>query len=298
MTNMLGKLRHSTGSALVDYILPTAVVGVVVGFGLFTIFKDDLLSNFISASTNAQVQDGVLAMTSLGDSGGTSGLVSDGGTEDETSGVPADLGEITDPATSCSGGMCTMSFKGVSLTGIPEDFAEFIETSGPASGTHSIASILKQVADIYASDATGDNDALGIALHKLASDCSIDIPWINGGPNNGIAHIQQSIETDLSDGSYDDTFLLSMLKEGSSSKLDNTKAYYNEAITEIQSLTPSPETEKVEALVNLLYGQVQNINSTFVNDIDSNTYNLDQIKAHIASSSTDIRAQLINILGE
>lgn len=296
---MAGKARYLFGSALVDYILPTAVVGVLLGMTLFSIYKDDVMSTFIAASNNSQVEEGVMAMNPSVET--VSSLASEG--NENPSETPEDppptLGDPEEDLTSCTDGMCTMTFKGVGLTGIPEDFSEFIETSGPASGTDTIAAILNEVAQIYEDDGVTENDPLALALQKLASDCAKDIPWpTNGGPNDGMASIQQDLETDLLDGSLDNGYILEMLREGSASKYDNTIEYYNEAIAELQSMSPSPEVDKVESLLNLLYGEVQNVNNTFVNEIDANNYDMNSIKAHIASNSTDIRAQLINILGE
>lgn len=300
----------STGSALVDYVLPTTVVGLVVGMTIFSVYKEDLLTNFIAASTNSQVEDGVLAMNASTES--VEALASEGGKNlSETPEAP-DPAEALPPETeetfenNCVDGICTMSFNGVSLTGIPEDFSEFIETSGPASGTQAIAEILNQVADTLATDESTENDTLALLLDNIAGYSGKNIAFQSLETNcynessYGMSENQTFIEfAMMGEGNaitYQDE--LKDLKEGGDSNYSRFKRYYEQAIVELQSMPSSPQNEKIESMLNLLVNEIDTINNTFVDVIENKDFTLQEMKTHVASNSTDIRSQLIAILDE
>lgn len=67
-------MRTSRGSAIVDYILPTAIIGLILGLGLFKMYESNMLAKFWAASSNAglNIQDGMAIINPLG--GGSSGI--------------------------------------------------------------------------------------------------------------------------------------------------------------------------------------------------------------------------------
>ncbi|MEW5821544.1 MAG: hypothetical protein AB1782_15230 [Cyanobacteriota bacterium] len=52
---MFKDFRKKVGSGLVDYILPTALVGLVLGLALYKIYDDKSLNKFIEGSMDANV---------------------------------------------------------------------------------------------------------------------------------------------------------------------------------------------------------------------------------------------------
>jgi hypothetical protein len=49
------KRRINTGAELVEYIIPIAVFGIVLGLGLYNFIESGTLQKFIEGSTNGQV---------------------------------------------------------------------------------------------------------------------------------------------------------------------------------------------------------------------------------------------------
>ncbi|MEA2022288.1 MAG: hypothetical protein U9N08_07425, partial [Candidatus Caldatribacteriota bacterium] len=129
--------KRQKGSALIDYMLPTALIGIVVGLGLYYMFSENLFTKFITASANMKV-DLAKGQAVIGHF-----------KEDSSSLVYYDT-----PTQSCTEGTCIIDFGPFPLTGLPENFSEFIETSGSAGATDKLFAIAEQIAD-YLKD-TGD----------------------------------------------------------------------------------------------------------------------------------------------
>lgn len=54
-------------------------------------------------------------------------------------------GTRTNPVRACTNGMCQVDYGTFILNGIPDNFSEFVETSGPAAGTDTILSTLDSI---------------------------------------------------------------------------------------------------------------------------------------------------------
>jgi hypothetical protein len=128
------------GSALVDYLIPTALVAVVFGLGLYTLVSNGSLLKFFAASIkmtvndqkkSAYVGDKITALTYTGYTGVSGG---------DLGGTP------TNPVKSCKDGNCIIDFGEFALSGIPEDFPVYVETAGTAGGTDKLLSLLDQLA--------------------------------------------------------------------------------------------------------------------------------------------------------
>lgn len=161
-------LGSNTGSALVDYIIPTAVVGLVVGLALFTLQNDNLLTNFIAASSGSDVatDDGTLSVgkdDNTTDSQWVTNEVIDASIASGTSPELEGSEEI-----SCAGGVCTIKVGDYTLTSIPEDMAEYIKSTGPSGGEDVIASTLNQVIAQMEADADPSEGPLIAAIKSLA----------------------------------------------------------------------------------------------------------------------------------
>ena len=156
----------SRGSALVDYILPTALIGVVVGLSLWALTESNLLLNFLANSVNGQSQNGVLVIdhnystTSIPINTSIPEVNTNASTP-----VTTPVSTIIPPGTydKATG---TINLGNFTLTGLPENFSEFTETAGAAGGTDKLASLIKQIADQV--EQTGDV-AQAEEIRKLAT---------------------------------------------------------------------------------------------------------------------------------
>lgn len=64
--SMQNEKRSKIGSALLDYIIPTAIVGLALGLALYYIWDSGNLQKFIEASMNANVDtDGTMNINSF-----------------------------------------------------------------------------------------------------------------------------------------------------------------------------------------------------------------------------------------
>lgn len=164
-------MRIFKGSALVEYVLPTALIGIVVGLGLFYMHSNGTMGSFFASNSNSKLDPTSQKLT-LDENKQT--------TEILLNPSQGSLGGTPDvPVKQCSNGVCNIDFGTYLLSGIPEDFNEFIRTSGVSGGTDKIQQLMQQIAKQL--EGTED-DALADDIMKLA----------NMGHN--IALIQQSIE--------------------------------------------------------------------------------------------------------
>ncbi|MGD9581888.1 MAG: hypothetical protein AB7V50_10985, partial [Vampirovibrionia bacterium] len=136
--------RNNSGSALVDYIVPTAVVGLVVGMSLYALVSEDKILNFSAASARMDIKKGE-QMAIVGRKESTNSMWdkitagSFGGTEDT-------------PVSNCQSGSCIIDYGNFILNGIPENLEEFVEVNGTSAGTDSIASAMEEIADQLVKD--------------------------------------------------------------------------------------------------------------------------------------------------
>ena len=126
-------MRLNKGS-MVDYILPTAIVGLVLGLGLFYLVQNKSILNFTSASNNMEVNEAK-----------SQGIVNAMGAKQYKAG---DLGgNSSKPVLQCSFGSCIIDYGDFILTGIPQDFAEYLESAGTSGSTDKLISLIEQIAD-------------------------------------------------------------------------------------------------------------------------------------------------------
>ena len=134
-------MLRSKGSSLIDYILPTAIVGIILGLSLYTLYSSGSLGGFMSASMDMKVDmnNGVAVI-------GEHSLLSKslGGTE-------------AAPVKQCSFGVCIIDGGKLILTNIP-DSSSFIETAGSAGGTKKMADLISQIAGQIIDDPTTPED--------------------------------------------------------------------------------------------------------------------------------------------
>lgn len=131
------KLNQYNGSALIEYMLPTALIGLVIGVGLFTFMDNNQLLNFLAASANMQLNltDGkaVIENQLASTSQSAADYV-----------PPTSATSITKNCTTIS---CSIDFGSFKLENIPANINDLVETTGVAGGTESLNNLLFQIAD-------------------------------------------------------------------------------------------------------------------------------------------------------
>ncbi|MGD9580424.1 MAG: hypothetical protein AB7V50_03565 [Vampirovibrionia bacterium] len=152
-------MRKQKGSALVDYMIPTAVIGLVVGLSMYTMVDKNTLINFAAKSLNLTVN----TSTGVAKSGKTT-LLTQGGSLG---------GTMDNPVKICENYECSIDYGEFILTGIPDDFATFVQSSGTSGSTEKLISLIDQIADQLESkgDTQGANDFRELAaLGHFISD--------------------------------------------------------------------------------------------------------------------------------
>lgn len=131
----------SLGSNIVEYVVPLALIGVTVGIGMFYLYSSGNIKTFILSSSGSNL-DATSQKVTLNQSLS--------GPEKELpmiSVAGGSLGGTSDaPIQQCIDGKCQIDFGTFALSGVPENFNEFVETSGVTGGTEKIAELLYQIA--------------------------------------------------------------------------------------------------------------------------------------------------------
>lgn len=141
-------MKKNRGSALVDYVIPTAVIGIILGLSLYYMMSNGTLLNYLAASANMKV-----------DMNTGQGVIGPNLSNSST-----DTG--TDGIFTCASGKCDIDFGDFILTGIPENFGELVKTTGTSGGTDELMSLIEQIADQLADKGDADGAA---EYRKLAN---------------------------------------------------------------------------------------------------------------------------------
>lgn len=161
-------MKKIKGSALVDYIVPTLIIGAVAGFGIYTIHSSGVLKKYLSASLNVAVSDKGNAI--IGDTTVANNLITtitpDG--IDLKTAKAGDLGGTTEqPVKSCVSNYCAIDFGDVILTGVPENFGALVSTNGSSIGTSTISELMIQLANQIDDPKTPEDE--GSDIRNLAN---------------------------------------------------------------------------------------------------------------------------------
>lgn len=160
-------MRKYKGSALLDYVLPLALVGIVVGLGIYYGSSNGLLGNFIASSTG-QKSDTSSGKIVVGEKPADPSTLLSNVSNAGSKGTP------DAPTVNCSNGSCIINYGSFVLEGIPADFNEFVQTNGTSGATDKLSSILEQIAlqlnnDGYDSDIVNTIMKLANNGHTMAS---------------------------------------------------------------------------------------------------------------------------------
>jgi hypothetical protein len=155
--------KEFKGSALVDYVVPAALIGVVVGMSIYFLISSGSLTNYFSATGNMKLTNDGKAI--LNENEAEAPIIF------ETKPAPisstdADTPTPTNPVKTCQHGICDLDFGEYVLRGIPENFQEYTENSGNSGGTEVLASLIEQIADQMEAEGKIDEASL---YRKLAN---------------------------------------------------------------------------------------------------------------------------------
>lgn len=133
-------MRFLKGSAMMDYIIPTAIVGLVAGLAMYNMVLSGSLQKFFASSVDMKIdqssQKGVVAIDKTPFVYKQDGVGPLGGTPDV-------------PVKACKDGNCSIDFGSYILSGVPESIPSVEETSGGfgEDRTRIYASVLENLAD-------------------------------------------------------------------------------------------------------------------------------------------------------
>lgn len=133
-------MKKNAGSALIDYVIPTALIGLVCGVSLYYMVSDGKLLGFIGASANMDIN--------MADQMAVIGNKKPDGTSILNNLAGGSLGGTPDnPVEKCTDGTCMIDYGEFILNGVPENFSEVVQSTGTSGGTDSLVSLVKQIAD-------------------------------------------------------------------------------------------------------------------------------------------------------
>lgn len=136
-------MRFSKGANLIEYIIPLALIGIVVGLGMFYLFSSGSMGNFFKASMGAnQNGDKITVDKNIENEP----LVSEKTTNISSQSHFNSDGSENDPVAHCDGSECTIDYGDFTLSGIPANFNEYVESSATSGGTDKISDLLMQIA--------------------------------------------------------------------------------------------------------------------------------------------------------
>lgn len=132
------------GASIAQYAIILTLIGMVVFAGFATIGQN-IVSNFsnyndLMKKNNEQINNNIVNSKVNPSSGGVGPL---GGT-------------ASNPVNQCSAGVCKIDYGEFLLEGIPEDFDDFVASSGTSSGTNTLASAFAGLAAELRADGKSD----------------------------------------------------------------------------------------------------------------------------------------------
>jgi hypothetical protein len=322
-------MRVNRGSNLVEYVIPAALIGLIVGLGLYMAIENGYLMKFFVSTTGGKLENNKLAFgitenVSAGAHTPDSGDVDVINVGDSVDTGPVDMsdalnlpsenpGELpanddiaTAPTDSqsgdtsiipdtpqetqsaqdavCNNGVCTVQVGNILLDGIPENFSDFVQTSGSAIGTDTIAGLLRQIAEQVADDGEPQSANIANWINMIAENSEL-------ATSGSIGSIERIIEQDVEYKAYQ---MIENLNPDGGSNFAMTDMFYNMIVNQCNQ---NPEKySDVKDMVTLLYKDgIKQIGATFYNEVKSGTTDPESINNKVASTTTDIKAQLLKI---
>lgn len=135
-TTMVIKIK---GSALVEYALPITLIGLVVGLSLYYLSSSGSLTNLFANTFNSKYSPTNKTLEINKNSDKVSLLVNPM--------AGSFGGSSAQPIEKCNGTQCTIDFGEFILTGIPENFSEYVQSNGTSGSVDELCKLLLQIAD-------------------------------------------------------------------------------------------------------------------------------------------------------
>lgn len=228
------------GSGLVDYVIPTAVVGLVLGLGLYYFSQNGSILTNLMASLKGYVGSKDNSMIIVKPQGSSSSIVN-----------PGDLGGDHDnPVKSCNTttNLCDIDYGDFILRGIPNDLNQHVNEVGGSRGGQVLAEMLSQtIAYMKETDPTNPDipylEEMKKAAYNMTNDMSA-IESLIGGYDNAKDYCLAAVKEDI---------YLSLL-------------YYNPEIETIKFLGPRALTAD---LSNFPTGEKITITNDLLNTLNS-----------------------------
>ncbi|MEW5821834.1 MAG: hypothetical protein AB1782_16690 [Cyanobacteriota bacterium] len=272
-------MRKITGSNLIEYAIPIALVGLVVGLGLYYLFSSGLLNKFIFSTGKADIDDQSQKISLNKNLDETALPLVNDQNSSEPDLMAGDLGGTPDkPVKKCNSSTCTIDFGSFILSGIPQNYQDFTESSGSSGGTDELLSLLDQIiSQIESQDPTIDVNLLKLLSNK----------------GHAIADNQKTIETTasnlLNNSSINEienalTSLRSQIDTLSSEEFEQILSQVNQAYN-----NPKNETESnIISIVNMLSDEIISVNSSLKTQSNSVVnWNTNYINGYKATYNTD-----------
>lgn len=130
-------MRKIRGSAILDYVLPLALVGIVVGLGLNYGISNNVLGNFIAKSAGQKTESSNKII--IGEQADTTiSIVSESKNKSE--------GFLNEPEVTCDSDKCSINYGSYVLEGLPANFNDFVQAHGTSGGTDTLADTMMLLA--------------------------------------------------------------------------------------------------------------------------------------------------------
>lgn len=133
--------RNLKGAAIAQYaiIIVLIALGCLAAYTILGKTIVDKLSGFLGVQNDIN--------THLSENTGSSSTTS------TATALPGSLGGTTAaPQEDCTGSMCTVDYGDFILTGVPENYQDFVEAQGTSGGTDKLVSVINQLADQLEAD--------------------------------------------------------------------------------------------------------------------------------------------------
>jgi hypothetical protein len=177
------------GSNLVEYVIPVAVIGLVIGTSMFYMFHDGKMLNYLGGSGDTAYDEA------------SNKIVINQNPEPEDLSLvnppPGFLDGTPDaPQKACQDNLCTIDYGTFVLKNVPSNFNDFVQTAGASGGSEMISNLLTQIANQLENEGQLQDS---LEVMKLAS------------LGHNIAAIEKSIETMVNDCNHDTACVQSYL---------------------------------------------------------------------------------------
>lgn len=275
--------RFSSGDALTQYAIIVSLIALFIIPSFFNLGKT-VKNNFehYNASIN-NINEEIDKNVAKKETMILNGTVEPGQLE----------GTVEEPIAECIDSICSIDFGEYVFNNVPENFKEFVETSGFSGGTQTLANLLDDIAEEASSITDSNTTNLIIQLaqqgHILADyeeQLEINATNLINNPTLSVKNTFVTPSKKITEGQYRNNF-------------DKTLANINELFEE--PLTS--EEQQLLQLINLLSNEITTLADTMggmASNIKENKFTEEELEAILfpqASTITDLDSAILCING-